>query len=150
MNDKIQTCEINIPEKANQIETLEKILSEDKTNKHLKETIKKMDTNIEGFEVIINTMKKCAAGKYEHIVYLVARVKDLESKIKKNNRLDESIVKVERSVYVPEKTKLLIEFCDFCDQEIQNMNEKYDHARYTKTFNCELWTGGFRNAHANL
>ena len=65
-----------------------------------------MDAKIEGFELIINTMKKCAAEKSKHIVYLEARVKDLESKIKKTKQLDERIVQVEISVYVLEKTKL--------------------------------------------
>ena len=37
-----------------------------------------------------------------------------------------------------EKTKLGIEFCDFCDQEFQTVKERNTHARYIHTFDCEM------------
>ena len=77
-------------------------------------------------------------------VYLEARVKDLESKIEKSNKLEERVVKVERSIYVLEKTKLGIEFCDFCEEEFQNIKDKNYHVRYTHTFICELCEVAFK------
>ena len=52
------------------------------------------------------------------------------------SQLEERIVKAERSVYVLEKTKLGIEFCD---QECQTLKEKNTHARYIHTFDCEMY-----------
>ena len=53
----------------------------------------KIDTKVEGFEVRMNTMNKCVADKDELIVYLEARVKDLESKFEKTNKLEERVEK---------------------------------------------------------
>ena len=134
VNSRLVSCEKSIFEKSNQIETLEKMLSENVKNEHLEKIMEKIDTKVEGFEVRMNTMNKCVANKDELIVYLEARVKDLESKIEKTNKLEERVVKVERSIYVLEKTKLGIEFCDFCEEEFQNIKDKNYHVRYTHTF----------------
>ena len=83
-------------------------------------------------------------------VYLEARVNNLESKIENSNKFEERVVKVERSIYVLEKTKLGIEFCDFCEEEFQNIKDKNYHIRYTHTFICIQNIGRLGNTHAYL
>ena len=46
--------------------------------------------------------------------------------------------KLERRVYVIEKTKLGNEFCQFCEEEFKSNEELNIHTRFTQTFDCEI------------
>ena len=88
LKDKINMIEGNIMEKSQQIECLEKIISDSDKDKHLCEIMKTMDTKVETFEEKLNTMQKCLTEKDELILKLETRLNNLESYEENNKKIN--------------------------------------------------------------
>ena len=99
LNNKIKTCETNIMDKSNEIEALEKKLSEKDTIEQREEVLIKFDTKIETFEGKLNTMKMCLENKDDYITNLEAKVKDVESK-------HDNFVKIQEAENIENEKKL--------------------------------------------
>ena len=119
-NDRLSEIEILLKEKdnlANILDTLnEKIADLDKY-------LEKQDNKIEELEKKIDDMGE--------------KIVTLESK-KAENQFEDRIAKIERKVYVIEKTNAGNEFCENCGEEFEEDDELNIHIRDTHTFECNL------------
>ena len=118
------------------LKQLEKCVEENKERLRFMEntTEKKFET----FESKINTLTKCIEEKDCIIENLTNKLK-LQN-ISEKNLLDSKVKfgKLEKRVYVIEKTKLGNEFCQFCEEEFKSNEELNIHTRFTHIFDCEI------------
>ena len=61
-----------------------------------------------------------------------------EYALETENKFIERVKVVERKVYVIEKTNAGNDFCEYCDEEFDDMKEMRIHERDKHTFECNL------------
>ena len=107
-----------------------------KFEKHVEETEKRLtdientaEKKLQSMESRINTLTQCMEEKDSTIENLTNKLQNMSEKFLIES--EERFGKVERRVYILEKTKLGNDFCDFCGDEFEEECYEYTHQVYT-------------------
>ena len=129
-SDRLSEIEIILKEKDNleiRIDAIDKKIAG--LDKYLENILERQNNKIEDLEKKIEDMGvKIATLESQKAEYA----------FENENKFEERITKIERRVYVIEKTNAGNEFCEFCEEEFEEDKELDIHIRDTHTFKCNL------------
>ena len=128
--EEVEKSLIELRERENEttenIERLEKCVKD--TEKRLTDMENTAEKKLQSMENRISTLTQCMEEKDSTIENLTNKLQNMSERFEK----------VERRVYILEKTKLGNDFCDFCGDEFEKKSVMNAHIRFIHTFECEI------------